>query len=168
MVEKFTGKRTLAWLRPIRSAIAFYERWHHPLPDRNRAKAAAAALLLGPPSNFDNHIYVERVMHEWSSAPQAGATKDLTALKQLVARIEARGSNVYFYILPIAGPLQASTTAKATASAARAAFPDDSRWIHLDGSSPDLRWADGVHLDERSAIMIAGQIDQFLGNATAR
>jgi hypothetical protein len=31
-----------------------------------------------------------------------------------------------------------------------------------------LRWADGVHLDERSAVMIAQQIDRFLRNPAAR
>jgi hypothetical protein len=168
LVEKFTGNSTPTWPRPIRSAIAFYERWHHPLPDRSRARALAAALLKGPPSNFDNHVYVERVTHALSTAPIEGImARDLAALNELVEKIEARGGRVYFYVLPVAGPLQDSVAAKATALAAHAAFPDDRQWVHLDGSLPDLRWADGIHLDERSAILIARQIDGFLNGIRA-
>jgi hypothetical protein len=169
LVERFSGNGAPAIPRPIRSAVAFYERWHHPSPDRDSAKAQAAALLKGVPSDFDNHVWVERVMHEWSTAPaEAIMTNDLTALKQLVERLEARGSKVYFYIVPAAGPLLDLAAPKATASAAHRAFPDERRWIHLDGSLPDLRWADGVHLDERSAVMIAQQIDRFLSEAGER
>jgi hypothetical protein len=108
-------------------------------------------------------------MHEWGAAPAEAITRaDLTTLKRLVEKIEARGSTVYFYMLPVAGPLQNSVAAKAMASAAHGAFPDERRWIHLDGSLPDLRWADGVHLDERSAVMIAQQIDRFLSGASER
>jgi hypothetical protein len=169
LAERFSGDGTPSFPRPIRSAIAFYERWHHPPPDRNNARLVAAALLRDKPSDFDNHVWVERAMHEWSAAPaQAIMHTDLTALKRLVEKIEARGSKVYFYMLPVAAPLQNSVAAKATASAAHGAFPDQRRWIHLDGSLPDLRWADGVHLDERSAVMIAHQIDRFLSGVSER
>jgi hypothetical protein len=165
LVQSFSGNRVHPWPRPIRSAIAFYERWHHPPPDRSRAKAVVAALLQGPPSDFDNRIYVERAVREWSTAP-AGAitTNNLATLKQLVEKIEARGCTVYLYSLPLAGPLQNSVAAKASAAAAHAAFPDKRLWIHLDGSLPDLRWADGVHLDERSAVIISQSIDRELSS----
>ena len=169
LAQRFSGDGTPSFPRPIRSAIAFYERWRHPPPDRSDARLVAAALLRDKPSDFDNHVWVERAMHEWSAAPaQAIMHTDLTALKRLVEKIEARGSKVYFYMLPVAVPLQNSVAAKATASAAHGAFPDQRRWIHLDGSLPDLRWADGVHLDERSAVMIAHQIDLFLSGVSER
>ena len=167
LVERFSGHGARPWPRPIRSAIAFYERWHHPPPDRSKAKAAAAALLQGPPSDFDNYVYVERVMRASGTAPSEPIMSDnLATLKRLVEKFEARGSKVYFYILPLAGPVQDSIAEKAVAAAAHAAFPDDRRWLHIDRSLPDLRWADGVHLDERSAVMIAKQIDRFLGGAS--
>ncbi len=126
-------------------------------------------MLRSPPSDFDNRVYVERAMHEWNTAPSdLIMTNNLATLRRLVETIEARGSRVFFYTLPYAPALQNSVAAKTTAAAAHAAFPDDSRWIRLDGSMPDLRWADGVHLDERSAILIARQIDRFLGGATGR
>jgi hypothetical protein len=166
LVERFSANGVTAFPRPIRTAIAFYESWHHPLPDRSHARALAAALLRGSPSDFDNHVYVERARLAWSAAP-AGAliAADLATLKRLVEQIESRGSKAYFYLLPVAGPLQDSAAATATAAAAHKAFSDERQWIQLDGSLPDLRWADGVHLDERSAVLIARQIDRFLRDA---
>lgn len=166
LVDRFGESHAPTWPRPIRSTIAFYERWHHPPPDRNKAKATVTALLEGPPSDFDNHVYVERAMRASSVAPSEAIMADnLATLKRLVERIEARGSKVYVYILPLARPVQDSVGEKAVAAAAHAAFPDDRRWIRIDGSLPDLRWADGVHLDERSAAVVAKQIDRFLGPA---
>ena len=169
LVQKFNGDGAATWPSPIRSAIAFYERWHHAPPDRNQAKAAVLALLRAPPSDFDNRVYVERAVREWSTADQGAImTNNLATLQRLVEEIEARGSRVYLYSLPLAGALQNSAAAQATAAAAHARFSDDRRWLPLDGSLPDLRWADGVHLDERSAVMIAQQIDRFLRNPAAR
>lgn len=169
VVQRFSGGSASIWPRPIRSAIAFYEFWLHAPPDRRQAKAAAAALLQGPPSNFDNRIYIERALREWGTTPSdAIMTDNLTTLQRLVEKITARGSRVYFYSVPLSGALRDSVAARATAAAAHAEFSDDRRWIHLDAAEPDLRWADGVHLDDRSAVMIARQIDRFLAGAGDR
>jgi hypothetical protein len=163
LVRKFSTGHVPAWPHPLRSAVAFYERWHHPPPDRKKAKAAALALLDELPSDFDNRIYVERAVQASRTAPsEALIEQNLGTLKRLTTEVEARGGHVYFYSLPLAGPVQESVAAKAEAAAAHAAFPDDQRWIHLDGSIPDLRWADGVHLDQRSSVMMAKEIDHFL------
>ncbi len=163
LVQKFTPGGAPAWPRPIRSAIAFYERWHHPPPDRSQEKSAAIALLEGPPSDFDNRVYLQRAAQALSTAPSENAmNENLAALKRLVENIEARNSRVYFYTLPLAPPVQAARAPKAAAAAAHAEFPDEQKWIPLDGSLPELRWADGVHLDERSAVLIAKQLDAFL------
>lgn len=169
LVQKFGGGGAPVWPRPIRSAIAFYEFWLHAPPDRRQTRAAATALLQRPPGDFDNRIYVERAVREWSTAPSdAIMTDNLAALQRLVDRITARGSRVYFYSVPLSGPLRDSVAARATEAAAHAEFSDDRRWIDLDGAKPDLRWADGVHLDERSAIIVARQIDHFLSGTGDR
>jgi hypothetical protein len=125
----------------------------------------AAALLRAPPSDFDNRIYVERAARELSTAPSnAIITNNLATLQRLVEKFEARGSRVYFYSLPLAGELENSAAAKATAAVAHAGFSDDRQWLHLDGSIPDLRWADGVHLDERSAVIVSQSIDRELSS----
>lgn len=163
LVRRFSEGSARSWPRPIRSGIAFYERWHHPPPDRNHDNALAASLLRAHASNFDNHIYLERATREWSVPPsQSAIAANLMTLKRLVEAVEARGSRVLFYSLPLAGPLEETVTAKLTSTAAHAAFPQSDQWIDLDGSDAELRWADGVHLDERSAALIAKRIDRFL------
>jgi hypothetical protein len=163
LVQKFTRDGQAEWPRPLRNAIAFSERWQHPPPERAKAKAAALALLDEPPSDFDNRIYVERAAEASKIAPSDVLMREnLETMKRLVAEIEARGTQVYFYSLPLAGPVQNSVAAKAETVAAHAAFSDDQRWIRLDSSMPDLRWADGIHLDERSSFMMAKEIDRFL------
>jgi hypothetical protein len=163
LVQKFTGGSAAMWPHPIRSAIAFYERWHSPPPDREQERSSAIALLDGPPSAFDNRVYLQRAVQALSTAPSETAmNENLATLKRLVAKIEARGSRVYLYTLPLAPPVQATRAANAVAAAAHAEFPEPQKWIPLDGSLPELRWADGVHLDERSAIVIAKQLDGFL------
>jgi hypothetical protein len=87
---------------------------------------------------------------------------NLATLQRLVQQIEARGSRVYFYSLPLARELEDSAAAMATAATAHANFPDDRRWLHLDGSTADLRWGDGLHLDERSAVIVSQSIDREL------
>lgn len=46
-------------------------------------------------------------------------------------------------------------------------FPDQERWLRIDVNRSELRWADGVHLDERSAVIISRSINEafqkFLG-----
>jgi hypothetical protein len=164
LVEKITGgANVFTWPRPIRSAIAFYERWLHAPPDALRVKAEIAEKLKAIPSDFDNRVYVDRVKREWSTpAPNADTTKNLAVLQRLIKQIEARGSSVYFYSLPYADALQGSVYAAATHAVARATFADDRQWLHLEFPMTELRWADGVHLDERSAILVAGEVSLWL------
>ena len=140
LVRRFTRSGgTFTWPRPIRSAVAFYERWLHAPPDRLQLKANAAALLQTPPSDFDNHIYVELALRQSSIAPSnAVMTHNIATLQRLVAEMKARGSRVYFYSLPYAEALQNSASATATAAIAHAVFADDRQWLHFEYSDPGL------------------------------
>jgi hypothetical protein len=163
LVQRFTyGANASTLPRPIKSAVAFYERWLHAPPDRRRAGAIVAALLQAQPSNFDNRVYVERIRREWTaSVPPAEITKNAAALERLVGQIEARGSLVYFYSLPYAEDLEASAYARATAKTAHATFKND-QWLRLELPLNELRWADGVHLDERSSIVVSKELQKQL------
>jgi hypothetical protein len=41
-------------------------------------------------------------------------------------------------------------------------FPDPGRWLRVDTMTKELRWRDGVHLDERSALIMAQSIERGL------
>jgi hypothetical protein len=45
-----------------------------------------------------------------------------------------------------------------------AAFPEAGRWLPLDAPGDQLRWADGNHLDERSAAIVARSIDRAVAS----
>jgi hypothetical protein len=163
LVQRFTDSANASTLpRPIKSAVAFYERWLHAPPDRRQADAMVAALLQAQPSNFDNRVYVDRIRREWNaSVPAAEITKNAAALERLVRQIEARGSLVYFYSLPYAEDLEASAYARATNRTAHATFKNN-QWLRLELPLHELRWADGVHLDERSSIVVAEELQKQL------
>jgi hypothetical protein len=42
------------------------------------------------------------------------------------------------------------------------AFPEPGRWLPVDAARDDLRWPDGAHLDERSAVLVARAIDRAI------
>ena len=108
-------------------------------------------------------------MRQWAaSAPTGDLTKNVATLERLVKQIEERGSLVYFYSLPYAEPLQSAPYTRATAAAAHAAFSDDRQWLQFEQPMPDLRWADGVHLDDRSAVIISHSIDSELSTHLKR
>ncbi|WP_036053349.1 hypothetical protein [Bradyrhizobium sp. URHD0069] len=162
LVQRFTANTsTLPY--PIRAAVAFYERWLHAPPDRHQADSMVAALLQARPSDFDNRVYLDRAMREWSvPASTADMTRNAATLVRLVKQIEARGSLVYFYSLPYAEALQGSDYARATANIAHATFTNELQWLRLELPIHELRWADGVHLDERSAIVVAKELQKQL------
>jgi hypothetical protein len=45
-----------------------------------------------------------------------------------------------------------------------AAFPDLDLWLLTDPPRSELRWTDGVHLDERSALIVSKAIEQAIGD----
>lgn len=51
---------------------------------------------------------------------------------------------------------------KATRAIIHAAFPERDRWLLVAVDRNELRWADGVHLDERSALIVSQAIDDAL------
>jgi hypothetical protein len=153
------------FFRPIRTAVAAYEnRLHAPL---NHAQVSSALhqLLNQPPSDFDNRIYVDRALEQWNADdPTAAVQMNVMRFAQLIPAIERRGARVLFFELPCSAQLEGSRFAKITREIVHAAFPDPGQWLHIDYARRELRWADGVHLDERSAVIVAQSIDKALSS----
>jgi hypothetical protein len=165
LVRKFSGGAPSTWPRPIKSAIAFYERWLHAPPDRRQARADAAALLQGPPSDFDSRIYADRALRQSNAEdPTVAVRGNVARMEQLVATIEKRGARVLLYELPYSEQLEGSRSTRTTREIVHSKFPDPDRWLLLDFTRSELRWADGVHLDERSALIIVQSIDRALSS----
>lgn len=164
LVERFTGpEQSETFLRPVRTAIAAYEAWNHAPPDPARLRAAHARLLKEPPSDFDNRVYVERVVKGMNAEDPGAATRDNVALiKQLISGIERRGARALLIDIPFAPEIEKTRAAQMSSEIVRSAFPDREAWLSIDVPPDELRWADGVHLDERSALLVTRAIEQAL------
>jgi hypothetical protein len=154
------GSRPM-FLRPIRTAIAAYENWNHAPLTHAQAAVALGRLLAEPPSEFDNHIYVERALQQQNAEdPTAAVQRNAKRTEELIAALEQRGAHVLLFEAPVSAPIEQSRSARVTREIVRARFPDPDRWLRFVFTRSELRWADGVHLDERSAVIVAHSIEQ--------
>lgn len=170
LVERFTrGESSDLFLRPVRTAVAAFENWNHAPPDPARMRGAQESLLGQPPSDFDNRVYVERAVKEMNADDPATAVRaNVARLKELIADIERRGARAFLIAIPQAPQIQQTHAATATREIVRNAFPDHRAWLSIAPAEGELRWADGVHLDDRSALLVARAIEQALAARQAK
>ena len=165
LVEKYSngGNDDPLFLRPVRTAVAAYENWSHKPPDHAQVALALDRLLKQPPSNFDNRVYADRAFREMNADdPTVAVGINIMRIQQLLSDVERRGARVQFFELPYSDRLEESRSVRITHEIVHDAFPDPDRWLKLDYPRSELRWSDGVHLDERSALMVSQLIDRAL------
>lgn len=168
LIDKYSQSNTVSlFFRPVRAAVAAYEnRLHEPL---THAQAAGdlRRLLAQPPSDFDNRVYVERALGEFTAEdPSEAARINASHLERLISLLEQRGTRVLLFELPYEDKIERARAAVITREIIHGAFPDPKRWLRIDAERSELRWADGVHLDERSAVIVTQAMERAL--ATVR
>jgi hypothetical protein len=165
LVERYSrsGNAAPLFFRPIRAAVAAYENWNHEPRTHAQASFALMRLLQEPPSDFDNHIYLDRALQQANAEdPSLAARANVKRLDELIAAVERRGARVLLFELPYAAQLEESRSAAITREIVHDKFSDPDRWLRLNFTRDELRWADGLHLDERSALIITQSIDKAL------
>src|SRR5215475_200169 len=151
------------FLRPVKTLIAAYENWLHAQPSRAQLSQTFSDLLRQPPSNFDNRVYVDRALQQMNSEnPAAVSAPNIKALEKLVDVLEQRGAHVLLFEMPYSEELESTRYATVTRKLVHDAFPDATRWLYPDYARETLRWADGVHVDERSGLILARAIDSAI------
>jgi len=159
LIEKF-GKNDAAafqWFRPYRAVISFAYYW---LKYRSED---VAALRNSAPATYDISTSVEQAAAEYARSNFDGAMAENTqTMVRLVSTLEERGCRVYFYELPYPGNLGNSHFAVTARTLVHRAFPNPEQWPQLDYHLPSLRWVDAAHMDERSAAIVAQQMDGVL------
>ncbi len=171
LVEKYSRNEAAEPLifRPIRTAMAAYENWLHAAPSHAQVSSALSRLLDEPSSEFDNRIYVERALQQFNAEdPTVVVRMNVDRIEQLRRAVEQRGARLLLFELPYSAPLEESRSAKIASEIVHAKFPDSDRWLRIDFARRELRWADGVHLDERSALIMAQSIDRALSSLLGR
>ena len=164
IVERYSSRDTEPlFFRPVRAAVAAYENWLHVPLTHAQVSAELDRLLREPPSDFDSRIYADRALAQFNAQDSTDVTQaNVDRLEQSIAAIERRGSRALLFELPYSPPLEESRLAKNTREIVHGRFPASDRWLHIEYARSDLRWADGVHLDERSAVIVAQSIDRTL------
>jgi hypothetical protein len=159
LVEQFgkNDSEPFRWFRPVRAAIsAIYYRIKYRSETENVERLPKQG-----PAEYDIAASVEASLKEYSSNQYDRIMgRNTEELRRLVSNLENRGCRIVFYELPYPGGLGEAQFAVRARTLTRAAFHNE-KWLTFDGVD-QLRWLDGAHMDERSAIIIAQQIDSFL------
>jgi hypothetical protein len=159
LLEQF-GKNDAApyqWFRPARAMISWVYYWIKYQSEVEKV----GRLPKRQPSEYDISASVADSLGQYNSAAwDEASVQNTEALKQLVTNLEGRGCHVLFYELPYPDGIGNAHYAATARSLVHAAFPDPKRWPKLDFQVPQLRWVDAAHLDERSAIIVAQEIQR--------
>lgn len=165
LIEKFSGGvgAESLFLRPIRAATAAYETWNHATSDPAQARAQQDRLLSEPPSTFDNKVYLDRAVEQMNVEDPTRPTRTNVALiRTLIEDLQRRGTRALLIHIPFAPEIEDSRFVRTTKAIVDQAFPDPGRWLPIKAPMNELRWADGVHLDERSALLVVRAIESAL------
>lgn len=169
LVERYSRGSTEPWFfRPVRAAVAAYEqRLHAPLTHEQVAQNLRR-LIEQPPSDFDNKVYADRALQQFDAEDPTHASQlNAKRIGELIDTLEQRGARVLLFELPYSGPIEGSRYAAITRQVVHAAFPDSTRWLPIEVNRRELRWGDGVHLDERSAVIVSQAMERALASLLA-
>jgi hypothetical protein len=166
LVERYSlGESEPLFFRPVRAAVAAYEqRLHAPLTYEQVA-LDLLRLVEQPPSDFDNRIYLDRALQQFDAEDPTDKVRfNAKRIGELIRTVERRGARVFLFELPYSEPIERSRYAATTREIVHAAFPDSRRWLPIEVDRSELRWADGVHLDERSAVIVTQATERALAS----
>ncbi|NUR10296.1 MAG: hypothetical protein HOQ20_00405 [Bradyrhizobium sp.] len=165
LIDKFSDdvRADALLLRPVRTAVAAYETWNHAAPDAAQARAEQDRLLSRPPDTFDNKVYLDRALEQMNDGdPTAPARANVLRLRQLIDDLRQRGVRVFLIHIPLAPEIEGSRLVRMTDEIVHEAFPDLGLWLAVDPPRRELRWDDGMHLDERSSLLVVRAIESAL------
>ncbi|MDI1261855.1 MAG: hypothetical protein PS018_01180 [bacterium] len=170
LVERYSRENAEPlFFRPLRAAVAAYENTRHMPMTNEQVAAALARLVAQPPSDFDSRVYTERAVREFNAEdPSATAAANARRIGELIVDLERRGAQVLLFEQPFSLPVEAAHAAVVTRNIIHAAFPDPARWLKIDVDRSELRWPDGVHLDERSAVIFTRSMERALAIRRSR
>lgn len=107
------------------------------------------------------------VLNVWKARTVIPETaKSAATLKRLLDEVEAGGGHGFYLQMPVDPNMADTAYAKSGRAALEAADPKFGQRFMSIQWSPELRWLDGVHLDERSAVIAARQVEQVIKERT--
>ncbi|KRR15174.1 hypothetical protein CQ12_07870 [Bradyrhizobium jicamae] len=166
LVERYSRDIEPLFFRPVRAAVAAYEQRRHAPLTHEQVAPELRRLVGRPPSDFDNRVYADRALQQFNAEdPTDEARINTKRIEELIRMVEQRGARVLLIELPYSEAIESSRSAAITRKIAHAAFPDSKRWLPVEVNRSELRWTDGVHLDERSAVIVTQAMERALASA---
>jgi hypothetical protein len=153
------------FFRPIRMAVAAYEHLRHEPADEAQSSAYANRLLQEPPQKYNNQVYLDHVAQGYGQDATDALRSNVDQLAQLVSFARSLGARVLLVELPHSTELDQTRIVQDTRRIVSERFGEPNEWLHLMIAENDLRWPDGAHFDERSAVMTARTIEQAVINS---
>jgi hypothetical protein len=121
----------------------------------------AERLLAGPTAAYDISANVAATIAEYKGKDWPAIMKpNVETVGRLASDLERRGSRIVFFELPSPPELRTNQYVVTANKFAREAFANPEQWIDVDDF--DLHWVDASHMDERSAVLVARQLDSHL------
>jgi len=170
LVERYSrGGTEPLFFRPVRAAVVVYERLLHPPLTHEQVALDLRKLLARPAVDYDNRIYADRALQQHNEEDPTGVARlNAKRIEELIRMLEPRGARVLLFELPYSEPIERSRFAATTREIIHATFPDSKRWMSIEVDRSELRWADGVHLDERSALIVTQAVERALAAQETR
>ncbi len=161
LVEAFGSNPSepFKWFRPARAVISWAYYWI-----KFQSEAQNALLLpRRQPATYDISQSVNDTIKEYNGRDWVQIMRpNVEELKRLVAALEGRGCHIVLFELPSAPGIRETEYVKAAHILAKESFSGAEKWLAISDDRSELRWVDASHMDERSAIIVARQIDRFL------
>lgn len=147
------------WFKPARAVISWA---YYYIKYKSEAENVKRLPQL-PPATHDIRENVNATVAEYAGKDwEAIMRPHMREFAMLVGELERRGCRVLLFELPTVPELRDNSYVRAAHRLAHEAFPDENRWLTI--SDEELRWVDSSHMDERSAILVARQIDHYLAD----
>jgi hypothetical protein len=171
LLQKINQRHQLdAVLRPLRSLAAFYQSTldlNQPAFDAEKRRAVLSA----PAVTRDHQKNINETLMAWNKQGyDRSIVKNADAAKAFVADLEAHGTSVFLYELPVSPALEQSHYLETIRKTLSGVFNlEGDRWLSLEYPAEELRWDDATHLDERSAILMSVSLENAINKKmTAR
>src|ERR1700759_601231 len=153
------AKRPQPPLPPMRSLASWYQSARDDSLPYSRAKIQS--ILESPPGADRSSQSVDAIWPDWNRPLDRGLLlKHAQQIKALAEKLESQGVRVFFFEMPYPSRLRDSLFAKTMHEVfAEVIGPDDERRLDLRYPLDEMRYVDGAHLDERSAVVFATALD---------
>jgi hypothetical protein len=149
-------------LRPVRALAAALE--PKPAPARLLNAVIRDEILNAAPAPAQaagQRMLAEGVVEFNKATYDQIIRRNAATLKSLVEKARADGLTVYLFELPTSSALSKTRYSETVRSEIARLFTS-SDVLNLEYKEDELRWDDGLHLDERSALIVADVVEQAL------